>query len=68
MDDHKTPQPEIKFSPKYEWPSEGTQRDCPRCGTSLQLMEAKPTYFGKPWWCPECQWQFSEKDLSTPKA
>jgi len=28
------------------------------------LIENKDSYYGKPWWCAPCQWQFSEEDLS----
>ncbi|SVC52244.1 uncharacterized protein METZ01_LOCUS305098, partial [marine metagenome] len=25
-------------------------------------------YYGKPWWCFKCKWQFSEEDLEEIKA
>jgi len=52
-----------KFKPDYTWPENGSQRDCPRCGDDLELVENKESYYGKPWWCVPCQWQFSEEDL-----
>jgi len=30
----------------------------------MQLNEDNPAYFGKPWWCPKCQFQFSEEELN----
>lgn len=53
----------LKFRPDYEWPEKGSERDCPKCGTGMQLVENRPEYFGKPWWCHKCKWQFSEDDL-----
>jgi hypothetical protein len=54
----------IKFKPDYVWPEKGTERNCPRCETPLQLNENRRDYYGKPWWCGPCQWQFSEDDFS----
>ena len=31
----------------------------------LQLQENLPQYYGKPWWCHHCQWQFTEDDLKS---
>ncbi len=64
MQQHHTLEEGFKYRPVYEWPEEGAKEDCPRCGEGLELIENKPTYFGKPWWCPPCQWQFSQEDLS----
>ena len=44
-----------------------SEKNCPRCNNRLELVENKETYFGKPWWCVPCQWQFSEEDLSKVK-
>ena len=30
----------------------------------LELVENSPSYYGKPWWCYKCQWQFSEEDFA----
>ena len=54
----------FKFKPNYKWPEAGTKKDCPKCGDQLELIENRNTYFGKPWWCVPCQWQFSEEDLA----
>ena len=54
----------IKFKPDYVWPEKNTERNCPKCDTSLQLNENRKDYYGKPWWCGPCQWQFSEDDFS----
>ena len=54
----------FKFRPDYKWPEEGSERNCPRCDSSMQLNEDNPAYFGKPWWCPKCQFQFSEEELN----
>ncbi len=54
----------FKFKPDYSWPEPGTKKECPRCGDNLELVEKRPTYYGKPWWCVPCQWQYSEDDLS----
>jgi len=64
MDKHTTYDPAIKFRSDYEWPEEGTERNCPTCSTPMQLNDNVETYLGKPWWCPKCQWQYSEEDLS----
>ena len=57
----------FKFKPDYAWPKPGTEKKCPRCESILELIEKKDTYFGKPWWCVPCQWQFSEEDLNKVK-
>ena len=54
----------IKLKPDYVWPEEGAERNCPKCETAMQLVDNDPTYFGKPWWCHKCKWQFSEEDLA----
>jgi hypothetical protein len=61
-DDNKTTST-LKFRPDMIWPKPGSEKNCPRDGTPMQLMENLPTYSGKPWWCPDCQWQFSEEEL-----
>jgi hypothetical protein len=30
---------------------------------TMQLQEDIRDYYGKPWWCHTCQWQFSEEEL-----
>ncbi len=61
MEDSKEP---IHSYPNYRWPEKDTQRNCPKCGELLQLNEQSPQYYGKPWWCGPCKWQFSEEDIS----
>ena len=63
MNEHHTPDPSLKFRPDYKWPDEGTERNCPKCKSLMQLNENNPAYYGKPWWCPKCQFQFSEEEL-----
>ena len=63
MLEHHTFEKGVKFRPDYKWHEEGAERDCPRCDQSLELVEDSDSYYGKPWWCPPCQWQFSEEDL-----
>ena len=63
MLEHHTFEKGVIFRPDYKWPEEGAERDCPRCEQSLELVEDSDSYYGKPWWCPPCQWQFSEEDL-----
>lgn len=58
----------LKFRPNYTWPEPGTQRSCPKSGHPLQLVENSPTYFGKPWWCSRCQYQFTEEELAAGSA
>ncbi len=65
MDDFSIYDPAIKFRPDYKWPLAGTERDCPKCATTMQLNENSETYFGKPWWCSKCQWQFSEEEITS---
>jgi len=64
MHQHHTLEEGFKYRPDYEWPEVGAEQDCPRCGESLELVENKKTYYGKPWWCAPCQWQFSQEDLN----
>lgn len=52
-----------KFRPEYIWPEAGTEENCPKCNSSLQLLENNPAYYGKPWWCEPCQWQYSVEEL-----
>tara|TARA_Y100000992_G_scaffold65274_1_gene40259 strand:- start:210 stop:431 length:222 start_codon:yes stop_codon:yes gene_type:complete len=56
---------DVKFRPNYKWPKEGTEKKCPKLDEPLQLQKNLPQYYGKPWWCHFCQWQFSEDDLKT---
>ncbi|MEE8335386.1 MAG: hypothetical protein V3S48_03005 [Candidatus Neomarinimicrobiota bacterium] len=62
MDNNKI-SAEIKFRPDYKWPGNETRRKCPKCKNHLELQNNSHEYFGKPWWCPACQWQYSEEDL-----
>ena len=55
----------LKYKPDYKWPKAGTKRKCPKCKELMQLLENKDNYYGKPWWCVPCQWQYSEEDLSS---
>ena len=63
MSENQTLDSGFRYRPDYEWPEEGTLKDCPRCNEPLELVENRESYYGKPWWCPSCQWQFSEEDL-----
>jgi hypothetical protein len=63
MNDDKRSNPSYKFRSDYAWPKKGTIRHCPKDQTELQLMDNEPNYYGKPWWCATCQWQYSEEDL-----
>ena len=63
MHKHHISEEGYKYKPDYKWPSDGSVKDCPRCKDTLELIENKKTYFGKPWWCAPCQWQYSEEDL-----
>jgi transposase-like protein len=65
MHKHHTSEDGYKYKPDYKWPDLGTIKNCPRCDDELELIENKDSYFGKPWWCAPCQWQFSEEDLAT---
>lgn len=60
---HHTFEDGLKYKPDYKWPEPGTERKCPRCSHSIELVEDKPNYYGKPWWCSRCKWQFSEEDF-----
>ena len=62
---HHTFEDGLKYRPDYEWPEEGTERKCPRFNHSIELVEDRPTYYGKPWWCHHCQWQFTSEDLKS---
>ena len=53
----------VKFKPDYQWPEKGVKRDCPKCSEPMQRQENIAEYYGKPWWCHKCQWQFSEEEL-----
>ncbi len=61
---HHTFEEGIKYRPDYEWPESGTEKKCPKCQRELELVENSPSYYGKPWWCYKCQWQFSEEDFA----
>ena len=60
---HHTFEDCLKYRPDYEWPEPGTERKCPKYEHSIELVENRPSYYGKPWWCYKCQWQFSEEDF-----
>ena len=36
-----------------------TERECSRFHHLLELADDRPTFFGKLWWCYQCQWQFA---------
>ena len=61
---HHTFEDGLKYRPDYEWPETGTEKKCPKCQRELELVENNPSYYGKPWWCYKCQWQFSEEDFA----
>ena len=61
---HHTFEEGLKYRPDYEWPESGTEKKCPKCQRELELVENSPSYYGKPWWCYKCQWQFSEEDFA----
>ncbi|MBT3180510.1 MAG: hypothetical protein HOB40_07305 [Candidatus Marinimicrobia bacterium] len=61
---HYTYENGFKYRPNYKWPKDGSEQNCPKCDEALELVENSETYFGKPWWCVPCQWQFSEEDLN----
>ena len=45
-----------------------TERECSRFHHLLVLADDRPTFFGKPWWCYRCQWQFAEEDFPDMKC
>ena len=61
---HHTYEDGLKYKPDYKWPEPGTERDCQTCKRHLELVEDLPSYYGKPWWCYKCKWQYSEEDLA----
>ena len=63
MKDHHTYENGLKYKPDYKWPEKDTVEICPRCNDTLELISEHKAYFGKPWWCTKCQWQFSVEDL-----
>ena len=65
MKKHRDLDNPVKFKPDYTWPKDGTKRSCPKNNEPLQLQENLPQYYGKPWWCHHCQWQFTEEDLKS---
>ena len=60
---HHTFEEGLKYRPDYEWPEPGTERKWPKYEHSIELVEYRPSYYGKPWWCYKCKWQFSEEDF-----
>ena len=46
----------VKFRVEYKWP---------KCNDPMQLQPNLRDYYGKPWWCHTCQWQYSEEDLKS---
>ena len=68
MHKHHTSDEGYKYKPDYKWPVDGSVKNCPQCKEELELVENKDTYFGKPWWCPPCQWQYSEEDFEKFKS
>ena len=64
MKDHSTYETPIKFRPDYEWPASDAEADCPRCGSPMMVNENRPEYMGKPWWCGDCRWQFTNDEIS----
>ena len=65
MKKHRDLDNPVKFKPDYAWPKDGTKRSCHKNNEPLQLQENLPQYYGKPWWCHHCQWQFTEEDLKS---
>ena len=65
---HHTFEDGLNYRPDYKWPEPGTERKCPKCQRELELIENSQSYYGKPWWCYKCQWQFSEEDFSKMKS
>ena len=64
MRKHKDLDNPVKFKPDYKWPKKNASRNCPTCGDAMQLQPNVDEYYGKPWWCHSCQWQFTEEDFS----
>ena len=60
---HHTYEDGLKYKADYKWQEPGTVKNCPKCKHHLELIENKPNYYGKPWWCYKWQWQFSEDDF-----
>ncbi|MCH2446309.1 MAG: hypothetical protein MK230_02950 [Candidatus Marinimicrobia bacterium] len=63
MDEFTTFDEPLKFNPDYNWPDEGTEKDCPKCNGVLTLNEKSISYKGKPWWCGTCRWQFTDEEV-----
>ena len=61
---HHTFEDGLKYRSDYKWPESGTEKKCPKCQRELELVENSPSYYGKPWWCYKCQWQFSEEEFA----
>ncbi len=68
MKDHHTYENGLKYKPDYKWPEPGSERNCPKFDHNLELAEDVPNYFGKPWWCHKCQYQFSEEEFPDMKC
>jgi|TARA_B100001750_G_C15513974_1_gene605612 rubredoxin len=64
MSDEQQLDNSVKFRPDYQWPDKDAQRNCPKCNDPMQRQENVSEYYGKPWWCHTCQWQFSEEELN----
>lgn len=67
MQDYHTFKDGLEFRPKYKWPRKNAKKNCPKCKEPLELVENTKNYYGKPWWCSRCQWQFSQEDLVSLK-
>jgi len=67
MQDHHTFKDGINFRPKYKWPRKDAKQNCPKCNEPLERVANSKNYYGKPWWCSSCQWQFSQEDLVSLK-
>ena len=65
---HHTFEDALNYRPDYKWPDPGTEKKCPKCQRELELVENSPSYYGKPWWCYKCQWQFSEEDFARMRS
>ena len=68
MKEYHTYEGGLKYKPDYKWPSPGTERQCPKFDHKLEMVKDQPSYYGKPWWCFKCQYQFSEEDFPDMKC
>ena len=64
MKKHRDLDNPVKFKPDYKWPKRRHKEKLSKI-MSLQLQENVEEYYGKPWWCHHCQWQFTEEDLKS---